>query len=74
MLNEIKDIIQKFVGKKEITADTDFLKDLKLNSFDIINIVTEFERRFKVSIPTKDLRKMNTVRDVMDYAEAKLKG
>jgi len=71
VFEEIQSIIQKFIGKKEITPDTDFIKDLKLNSYDIINIVTEFERRYKLVIPTKELRKFNKVRDVIEYASLK---
>ena len=71
MFEEVQSIIQKFIGKREITPDTDFVKDLKLNSYDIINIVTEFERRYNLLIPTKDLRKLNKVRDVIDFANSK---
>ena len=67
MFEDIKKVIYKATGKKNITMDTDFVKDLKLNSFDIANITTYIESRYKINIPTKDLRKLRTVRDVVDY-------
>ena len=70
MLTIIQEIIFKSVGRKDITLDTDFIKDLKLNSFDIVNITADFENRFNIRIPTKDLWKIRTVRDVIDYLTA----
>lgn len=70
MLQEIQEIIRKVTGKTGVTVDTDFIKDLKLNSFDIVNIVSAFEERFKVRVPTRDLRKLQTVRDVLEYMAA----
>jgi len=71
MLATIKEIIFKTVGRKDITPDTDLIKDLKLNSFDIVSITTEFEMCFKIKIPTRDLWKIHTVRDIIDYLNEK---
>ncbi len=71
MLDEIKDIIFRVTGKTNITMDTDFIKDLKLNSFDIVTIITGFEVRYKTRVPTRDLWKMRTVRDVISYMDEK---
>ena len=71
ILSEMKDIIYKTIGNKEITEDTDFIKDLKLNSFDIVNITAVAEERFKVMVPSRDLWKIHTVRDFMDYMNSK---
>ena len=71
MLKEIQEIVSRTTGKTDITIDTDFIKDLKLNSFDIVSIVTFFEERYNCSIPTRDLRKIHTVRDFIEYANSK---
>ena len=39
MLELIQTIIHDVTGKSGITYETDFLQDLALNSFDIMNIV-----------------------------------
>ena len=67
----IKDIVYKTTGRKDVTLDTDFVKDLKLNSFDIINIIADFEVRYKIAVPTRDLWRMHTVRDFVDYMTEK---
>ena len=69
MLDLIKDIVFQVTGKKDLTYDTDFIKDLGLNSFDIMNIVSRFEDHFDTSIPTRDVWKMHTVQDVIAYIE-----
>lgn len=71
MLKEIQDIVFKVTGREDVTMDTDFIKDLKLNSFDIVNITINFETQFKISIPTRDLRKIRTVRNFIEYMTEK---
>lgn len=67
MLELIQGIISKVTGKNNITPDTDFIIDLKLNSFDIINIICEFEDHFDISIPTRDVWQLHKVSDVVEY-------
>ena len=71
VFNEVQSIILKTTGIKHITEDTDFIKDLSLSSFDIINIIAEAETSFKIKVQTKDLWKMHTVRDFLDYMSNK---
>ena len=63
----IQDIVKKVTGKKGLVYDTDFVKDLGLNSFDIMNIVCAFEEHFDVDIPSRDVWKMHQVKDVIKY-------
>ena len=41
ILETVQELIGKVTGKKHIDDETDFVKDLQLNSFDIMNIVLE---------------------------------
>ena len=63
----IQEIVANVTGKKGLVYETDFVKDLSLNSFDIMNIVCAFEDHFDVDIPSKDVWKMHQVKDVIDY-------
>lgn len=71
MLKLVQDIIYKVTGIRGITYDTDFVEDLALNSLDVMNIVCAFEDHFHTSIPTRDVWKMRTVKDVIDYMKKK---
>lgn len=67
MLELIETIVFDVTGKRGVTLDTDFVQDLELNSFDIVNIVTAFEDHFDTTIPTRDIWQLHRVRDVLDY-------
>lgn len=70
MLRVVQEIIYEVTGKQGLTLDTDFVKDLELNSLDVMNIVCAFEERFDVTIPTRDVWKLKQVRDVLAYMSA----
>lgn len=71
MLEFIEEIIYSVTGKSGITYDTDFVEDLELNSFDIMNIVCAFENHFGMTIPTRDVWKLHQVKDVIEYMHQK---
>ena len=71
MLELIQAIVYRVTGKKNITYDTDFVKDLELNSFDIVNIVCAFEEHFDVNISTRDVWQLRQVKDVIAYMKEK---
>ncbi len=72
MLELVQDIVCRLTGIKNITYETDFIKDLELNSFDIMNIVCAFEDHFGVTVPTRDVWHMHKVKDVIEYIEKRI--
>ncbi|MBC8569287.1 acyl carrier protein [Zongyangia hominis] len=71
MLELIQNIIYQVTGKSGITYDTDFIQDLELNSFDIMNIICAFEDHFDTTIPTREVWQLHQVRDVIEYMRQK---
>ena len=63
----IQDTVAQVTGKKDLVMETDFVKDLRLNSYDIMNIVCEFEEHFDTEIPNRDVWQMRQVIDVIHY-------
>lgn len=63
----IQDTVSEVTGKKGLVYDTDFVKDLGLNSFDIMNVVCAFEEHFDMEIPNRDVWQLRQVKDVIDY-------
>ena len=49
----------------EITADTDLVADLSLDSLKIMEFLLEIEDRFDISVPINVLSDIRTVRDVI---------
>ena len=71
MFEIVKKIISEVTGKTNITYDTDFVQDLQLNSFDIMNLVCAFEDYFQTTISNKEVWQMRQVKDVVEYIESK---
>ena len=71
MMDLIQEILKEIVGVEEITNETEFVGDLNLNSFDVVNMVCAFEERLGIEIPDRDIRKFIRVQDVIDYLEAR---
>lgn len=63
----IQDTVFEVTGKKGLVMDTDFVKDLGLNSFDIMNVVCAFEEHFDIEIPNRDVWQLRQVKDVIAY-------
>lgn len=69
MLEFIKNTVFQVTGKENLTYDTDFVQDLGLNSFDLMNIVCVFEDYFDIEIPNRDVWELHQVKDVISYME-----
>lgn len=69
MFELLQEIVFQVTGRTGLTLDTDFIRDLELNSFDIMNIICAFEERFDAEIPNRDVWTLHTVRDVLRYIE-----
>lgn len=71
MLKLIQTIIYDITGKQNVTYETDFVQDLALNSFDVMNIISAFEEHFDTTIPTREVWQLHQVKDVIDYLARK---
>lgn len=69
MFEKVRNTLLEYVevDKESITEDTEFLKDLKMNSYDIFTIIGELEDEFGITIETEALEKMVTVGDLAKY-------
>ena len=71
MFEKVKKIIEDNVDCSgvELTPDTVLLKDLRINSLDLVELVCAFEVAFDIEVPEKDMRKFSRVQDIIDYLE-----
>ena len=72
MFEKINEILLSAMDDKEteITENSKLMAELKINSFDLIELVCKVEDEFDIEIPDKKLRTFITVKDVIDYIEA----
>lgn len=71
MLEKVKEILSKYT-KAEITENATLVNDLGLSSFDMVSVVTAFEDEFDIEISDRDIRKLVTVKDILEYIESNL--
>src|ERR1700733_13361098 len=70
---KVKQIIVEQLGVDESQVENKalFVDDLGADSLDIVELVMAFEEAFELEIPDEDAEKIATVKDAIDYIEAK---
>jgi len=71
MLKEVIDVLSQFTDypADQITAETDLVDELELNSFDVFTIVSDFEDQYGVSISDDAIVGFKKVGDIVEYLE-----
>jgi len=65
---EIKDI-----PEESIKLESSFAEDLEADSLDVVEMLMLLEEKFEITIPEEAAEEMKTVKDAVEYIEAKLK-
>lgn len=55
-----------------VIPEASFVEDLGADSLDTVELVMAFEAAFGVEIPQGDVDRISTVRDAIDYIEARM--
>ncbi len=71
ILEKIKDILENELGKdrNEITLDSDIIKDLGLDSLDIVTLIMAVEDEYGFTADDDEIVNLKTVGDVVKYIE-----
>lgn len=70
MFEQVRKILSKYTDDPLIEPQSMLEADLGLSSFDVVEIVTEFEEEFGIEISDRDIGKFVCVKDIVDYLEA----
>ena len=57
------------VDEAEVKPEASFANDLGADSLDTVELIMEFEKEFKISIPDDQAKKISTVGDAIAYIE-----
>ena len=74
MLDKVREIIVEQLGVEpdQVKPESNFRRtDLGADSLDTVELIMAFEEEFDVEIPDEDAQKIKTVKDVIDYINAK---
>lgn len=71
---QVKEIIVDKLGVEptEVIAEASFANDLGADSLDTVELIMEFEKVFRLSIPDEAAEKIVTVGDAVRYLEDQL--
>lgn len=71
ILEKIKDIMEEKLGKdrNEVTLESDIIKDLGLDSLDIVTLIMAVEDEYGFTADDDEIVNLKTVGDVVKYIE-----
>ncbi len=71
MKDEIIELIAETldVPADKLNEKTNLVKDLEVESLDLVDLVAAFEEKFEIEIADKDIKNLQTVGDIIAYAE-----
>ena len=78
LLAELKNLLGEYMLDQDklklgnITDDTDFVKDLHMDSIDMVDVVIKAENKFDIEIKNETIAGLNTVGKCLDAMQARL--
>ncbi len=78
LITKLKRIILPYIQDEkafqELSMETDFIRDLKINSANLVDIVLDVEDEFNIKIENDDMEEMISVEGAMGIIRTRLKG
>lgn len=75
-IERLKKIVKPYVQNEEafeqLTEETDFIRDLKINSANLVDIILDVEDEFDIEIDNDSMEKMLSVKSALEIIELKL--
>lgn len=72
MIKNLESILKEYTGKEtELTPETELMKDLGMNSLELIEMAVDVEDTFGIEISDREITKLTTIGDVMNLIESK---
>ena len=68
----VKPYVQDQEAFKNLSEETDFVNDLKINSANLVDVILDVEDEFDIEIDNDSMEKMLSVKAAIDIIENKL--
>ena len=76
LIAKLKPIVANYAQDKDaleqINAETDFIKDLKINSANLVDVILDVEEEFDIVIDNESMERMLNVQAAIEIIETKL--
>lgn len=75
-IDQLKEIFKPYVPKPErlenLNSETDFIKDLEINSANLVDIILDIEEKFDINIDNEGMEKMLNVKAALSIIDQEL--
>jgi acyl carrier protein len=75
-IEKLKIIVKPYIQNQEafddLTESTDFIKDLQINSANLVDVILDIEEEFDIVIDNESMERMIDVKSAMEIIETKL--
>ncbi len=76
LINDLKEIVKPYVQDEaafnNLSEETDFINDLKINSANLVDVVLDVEDKFDIELDNEAMENMISVKAAMEIIETKL--
>lgn len=76
LIDSLKKIVKPYIQDQQafdnLTEETDFINDLKINSANLVDVVLDVEDEFDIEIDNDAMEQMLSVKAAIDIIENKL--
>lgn len=76
LIERLKPIVALYAQDKDaleqLTAETDFINDLKINSANLVDVILDVEEEFDIEIDNQSMEKMLNVQASIDIIQGKM--
>jgi NADH dehydrogenase (ubiquinone) 1 alpha/beta subcomplex 1, acyl-carrier protein len=69
VLQRVLEVVKNFekVDASKVTAESNFINDLGLDSLDVVEVVMALEQEFVLDIPDHDAEKLQSIPEAVEY-------
>ncbi|WP_413998345.1 acyl carrier protein [Flavobacterium sp. W1B] len=76
IIEQLKIIVKPYVQNQDafsnLTEETDFINDLRINSANLVDVILDIEEKFDIIIDNKEMERMINVKASLDVISLKL--
>ena len=77
LISSVRKIVKPYIQDQEafnnLSEETDFINDLKINSANLVDVILDVEDEFNIEIDNDSMDKMLSVKAALDIIQTKLK-
>lgn len=75
-IEELKSIVKPYIQNQEafdrLSENTDFIKDLNINSANLVDVILDIEEKYNIVIDNESMERMINVKSALEIIENKL--